>query len=139
MPSPASRYILSLNASSSSLKISLYPLSPNDGQTQYDNAPPGPVSLVLTSLISNISEPPAKFTLELADSVLNSLPVHPRSRPPDYNSTNANITDHASAFRQFIQTLLQLESYIGHKSIIYICHRVVYWWYMVATMRNRSS
>lgn len=117
MTSPNSRYILSLNAGSSSLKISLFSLLPKDSEVHEGNILLEPVSLVLTSSISDISSSPARFTFELADSAFS-----PTSNTDD--STDA-ITDHASAFHHFIRTLESSTS-IDHQSIVYICHRVVH-------------
>lgn len=92
--------ILSANAGSSSLKISLYTVV---------NGEDDPVKLILTASISSISSPPAKFSF--AHSV--------RNQPID------SIHDHASAFEHFLDCLNK-EASIDRSQIRYICHRVVH-------------
>lgn len=114
MASQNSRYILSLNSGSSSLKISLYSLPrTSQGRQGPRRQYTARASRVLTSSISNISTPPVQFTFELADSASSST-----SNTDD--STDA-ITDHASAFR-----VLESNASIDHKNIVCICHRVVH-------------
>lgn len=102
--------ILSLNAGSSSLKISLYALS--EGKTESNGEP---VQLLLTSSVSGISAPPAKFSFN-----------------PSLGDTQAakdesveSIRDHASAFAHFIERL-EKDASIDRNAIRYICHRVVH-------------
>lgn len=98
------KLILSVNAGSSSLKISLYRLS--------DNLDP-PVALILTSSISNISAPPAKFSFKTENGT--------NSKSEELSS----ITDHASAFAHFLDTL-KSQADIDPEQIAHICHRVVH-------------
>jgi acetate kinase len=91
--------ILSANAGSSSLKLSLYSV------VGHHNG----VNLVLTSTISSISSSPAKFSF--GDDVTND--------PVD------GIQDHASAFAHFLEKLRSLAS-IDSTRIRFICHRVVH-------------
>jgi acetate kinase len=91
--------ILSANAGSSSLKLSLYSLVGQDSEDR--------VNLVLSSTITSISSPPAKFSF--GNDVTNE--------PVD------SIQDHASAFDHF---LAKLKTWIDCKEITYICHRVVH-------------
>lgn len=113
-----SRFILSVNAGSSSLKISLYVLpSPND-QSQGNEATHEPVSFVLTSSISNITAPPAQFAFELADPPSADDSSHT-------NSSSDAIGDHASAFHYFLHEL-DSQTSIKQKNIVYTCHRVVH-------------
>lgn len=107
--------VLSVNAGSSSLKISLYSVTSHREQ-DHDYTSPEPVTLLLTSAISSISAPPATFSFQLvsqadAESVKN-VPVD-------------SITDHASGFSFFLETL-RTNAAIDKKRIIYICHRVVH-------------
>lgn len=114
MTSPDSCYILSLNTGSSSLKISLYSYHP--GQTGNASEP---VSLVLTSSISNISAPPAQFSFHLAS------PSSDTSANRKKDPTGDAITDHESAFLHFLEQL-ETQTSIDRSHINYICHRVVH-------------
>jgi acetate kinase len=67
------------------------------------------VNLVLTSTVSSISSPPAKFSF--GNDVTNE--------PVD------SIQDHASAFEHFLEKL-QLKASIDSTRIKYICHRIVH-------------
>ena len=97
-------HILSVNSGSSSLKISLFRLS------QQSNGEP--IELLITSSISNISSPPAKFTFE---------PVSGKSQEGEVDS----IKDHASAFAHFLDSLKK-EASINRDDIAHVCHRVVH-------------
>ncbi|KAF7985627.1 hypothetical protein HWV62_2127 [Athelia sp. TMB] len=97
-------HILSVNSGSSSLKISLYRLS------QQSNGEP--IELLITSSISNISSPPAKFTFE---------PVSGKSQEGEVDS----IKDHTSAFAHFLDSLKK-EASINRDDIAHVCHRVVH-------------
>ncbi|SRR5258705_6875233 len=90
--------ILSANAGSSSLKLSLYS---GAGRDKLD--------LVLTSSVSSISSPPAKFSFG------NDIT----------NETVDSIQNHASAFEYFLEKL-QLKGSIDSTRIRYICHRIVH-------------
>ncbi|KAJ7220121.1 hypothetical protein GGX14DRAFT_585709 [Mycena pura] len=96
--------ILSVNAGSSSLKISLYTAGGGDGRE--------PVHLLLTSSISNISAPPAKFSFKVAQGT--SKDDQPR-----------DVHDHASAFAHFLACLGR-EAEIDRAEISCVCHRVVH-------------
>ncbi|KAF7330266.1 putative acetate kinase [Mycena venus] len=98
--------ILSVNAGSSSLKISLY-------GTQDGRDDPDPVQLILTSSISNISAPPAKFSFKVLGGT--SKDEEPQS-----------IHDHASAFSHFIECLGEEPEIDPRRDVSYICHRVVH-------------
>jgi acetate kinase len=89
------KLILSVNAGSSSLKVSLYRLSPS-------------ITLLLTSNISNISSPPAKFSWNGKKS-----------------QDLSDIHDHASAFAHFLD-YLNHDANIDRSQIAHICHRVVH-------------
>jgi acetate kinase len=97
--------VLSVNAGSSSLKISLYGAQPG-----HDNLEP--VKLILTSSISNISAPPAKFSFKVVDGT--NKDEEPQS-----------VHDHASAFAHFIDCLGH-EADIDRARITHVCHRVVH-------------
>ncbi|KAJ7116450.1 Acetokinase family-domain-containing protein [Mycena epipterygia] len=94
--------VLSVNAGSSSLKISLYRVVPGDNSE--------PVQLMLTSSISNISAPPAKFSFKVQGGATK-------------NEEPSSIHDHASAFDHFLDCLGH-EANIGE--ISNVCHRVVH-------------
>ena len=99
--------VLSLNAGSSSLKISLY-------QRDLSSSAAEPVTLLLTSSISSISAPPAKFSFHLASDTRKSSEA-----PID------TIKDHDTAFSHFLKALRSQAS-IDEERIVYICHRVVH-------------
>ncbi|PPQ77127.1 hypothetical protein CVT25_010821 [Psilocybe cyanescens] len=114
MSSSGNNLVLSVNAGSSSLKISLYAVSSHQEQGQ-DHTFPEPVTLILSSSISSISAPPAKFSFQPTDSGVQSC----KDEPVD------SITDHASAFAHFLEAL-RTKASIDGKRVIYICHRVVH-------------
>ncbi|KAK0501509.1 acetate and butyrate kinase [Armillaria luteobubalina] len=95
--------VLAVNAGSSSLKISLY-----------DPRESTPPRLLLTSTISNITAPPAKFSFNLVST-----------KPKNAASDVPSITDHASAFSHFLH-VLQGEADIDKGDILNVCHRVVH-------------
>lgn len=101
--------VLSVNAGSSSLKISLYTVQ-RDDDTE-------PVNLLLTSSISNISAPPAKFSFKAVNATKGTEPT--KDAPVD------SIHDHASAFEHFLDHLKR-EANIDREQITRICHRVVH-------------
>lgn len=94
-------FILSANAGSSSLKLSLYSIVGHDSEDG--------VSPVLTSAISAISSPPARFSF--GNDITNELVD--------------TIQDHASAFQHFLEKL-HSQAGIDSTRIAYICHRVVH-------------
>ncbi|KAF8899890.1 Acetokinase family-domain-containing protein [Gymnopilus junonius] len=102
----AADLVLSLNAGSSSLKISLYQRDPTSAAL--------PVALLLTSSITSISAPPAKFSFHLASDHHKAVDV-----PID------SIKDHNTAFSHFLEALRSQAS-INEGRIVYICHRVVH-------------
>ncbi|KAH9481510.1 putative acetate kinase [Psilocybe cubensis] len=115
MSPPDKNLVLSVNSGSSSLKISLYAVSSR--QNQYpDHSSSEAVTLILTSSISSISAPPAKFSFQPIESSDDQ-----RCKDEIVNS----ITDHASAFSHFLEVLRSKASIHG-KQIMYICHRVVH-------------
>ncbi|KAK0188697.1 acetate and butyrate kinase [Armillaria mellea] len=95
--------VLAVNAGSSSLKISLY--DPRESTVP---------RLLLTSTISNITAPPAKFSF-------NVVSTEPKNTASDVPS----ITDHASSFSHFLH-VLQGEADIDKDDILNVCHRVVH-------------
>ena len=105
------KLVLALNAGSSSLKISLYALA--ETRSDHDE----PVVLKISSSITAISSPPAKFIFESAEATSSS-------RHHIKEEIEA-ITDHASAFAYFLRCLERVES-IDKTQISYICHRVVH-------------
>lgn len=110
-PAPRSGLILSVNAGSSSLKISLYRLA-----SQASSASSEPVELLLVSSISNISAPPASFSFSLAS--------HTSGREASKEPVQA-IHDHTSAFAHFLD-YLKREASIDRSEIVHVCHRVVH-------------
>lgn len=106
-------HILSVNAGSSSLKISLFSLTRNDNSAN-SSTEQEPIKLLVTSSISNISSPPAKFSFEDASDP-------DKSNKEDVDS----ITDHASAFAHFLDSLKE-KAKIDGDQIAHVCHRVVH-------------
>lgn len=106
---PASRtgLILSANAGSSSLKISLYELVGDNAESP---------KLLLTSSISNITTPPVKFLFQ---------PLEISTTCRVKNEEVPTITEHASAFAHFLESL-QSEADIDKDRIVQVCHRVVH-------------
>ncbi|KII89835.1 hypothetical protein PLICRDRAFT_107993 [Plicaturopsis crispa FD-325 SS-3] len=104
--------ILATNAGSSSLKISLYQLSSKSKDSNNE-----PVTLLLTSSISNISSPPAKFSFIAASPALTFKPVK--------NEEISSIDTHEAAFTHFLQRL-QHDTSIETAQIRHVCHRVVH-------------
>ncbi|KIJ14302.1 acetate kinase [Paxillus involutus ATCC 200175] len=98
--------ILAVNAGSSSLKISLFHRLPQDPETP---------RLLLSSSISSISSPPAKFSFNDAGTTPCSA----------YNSSEPSIHDHESAFVHFLNRLKE-DATIDYQEIRHICHRVVH-------------
>ncbi len=103
---PRSGYILSCNAGSSSLKISLY---------QINASPVEPPRLILVSSISSITAPPATFSFERLSSSTRTIK----------NEVTPSVTDHASGFAHFLD-ILQTVANIDKTKIVQICHRVVH-------------
>ncbi|KAK0202601.1 acetate and butyrate kinase [Desarmillaria ectypa] len=95
--------VLAVNAGSSSLKISLYDI-------RESIAP----CLLLTSSISSITAPPAKFSFKLVSTEFKNT-----------TSDVPSITDHASAFAHLLHAL-QGETDIDKDAIVNVCHRVVH-------------
>jgi len=102
--------VLSVNAGSSSLKISLFQVA--QGATAIKEAEP--VQLLLTSSISGISSPPAKFSFKIESKDVSIK-----------NEEVASIKDHATSFAHFLECL-QSQASIDRKRIRYLCHRVVH-------------
>ncbi|KAJ8468850.1 hypothetical protein ONZ51_g9376 [Trametes cubensis] len=110
-PAPKHGLILAVNAGSSSLKISLFK---RDGASP--ESPHDIVDLLLTSTITNISQPPASFSFQLAS--------HAEGREAKKEPVKS-IKDHASAFQHFLD-YLKREASIDRSEIVHICHRVVH-------------
>ena len=104
-----SSLLLSVNAGSSSLKISLFRKVKVTGRQNER------IDLLLTSSISSISSPPAKFSFENVSSVTKA----------NQEQEVFSITDHATAFSHFLDVLKEQAS-IDRNEIIYVCHRVVH-------------
>lgn len=100
--------ILSANAGSSSLKISLYELVGDNAESP---------KLFLTSSISNITAPPVKFSF---------IPLSIPSETPHIKDEEVPaITEHASAFAHFLDSL-ENKANIDKNRIVQVCHRVVH-------------
>ncbi|KAK0204763.1 acetate and butyrate kinase [Desarmillaria ectypa] len=99
--------ILSANAGSSSLKISLYELVGDNAESP---------KLLLTSSISNITAPPVKFSF---------APLAVSSTPHIKNEEVPAVTEHASAFAHFLDSL-ESKANIDKNRIVQVCHRVVH-------------
>ena len=100
--------ILSVNAGSSSLKISLY--TRNSSELN-------PIALILTSSISSISTPPATFSFSFED---------PKKADKNVKKQNVDeVTDHSSAFAHFLDRLKH-EAHVDRDDIRLVCHRVVH-------------
>jgi acetate kinase len=105
--------ILAVNAGSSSLKISLYRNTSDVSSTEISS---DPVELVLVSNITDISAPPALFSLSTRNHDVGS---EIKKEPID------SIHDHTSAFVYFLDTL-QEKAGIDRSQIVHVCHRVVH-------------
>ncbi|KAH9902772.1 acetate and butyrate kinase [Cubamyces lactineus] len=110
-PAPKHGLILAVNAGSSSLKISLFKRDGASSESPHDI-----VDLLLTSTITNISQPPASFSFQLAS--------HAEGREAKQEPVKS-IKDHASAFQHFLD-YLKREASIDRSEIVHICHRVVH-------------
>ncbi|KAI0649426.1 acetate and butyrate kinase [Trametes meyenii] len=108
---PKHGLILAVNAGSSSLKISLFK---RDGVSP--ESPHDIVELLLTSTITNISQPPASFSFQ---PVAHSEGREAKKEPVQ------SIKDHATAFQHFLD-YLKREASIDRSEIVHICHRVVH-------------
>jgi acetate kinase len=103
-------YILSVNAGSSSLKISLYEVCKTEGEN--------PVTLILSSSITSISSPPAVVSLKHVDAKGGEENLDVSGQPVE------TITSHEAAFSHFL-TLLN-RSTLPTEKITHVCHRVVH-------------
>lgn len=106
--------LLSVNAGSSSLKISLYIHNQHVLTSKIELATE-PLRLLLISSISSISSPPARFSFSQVDDNSSS----------SKDTSEDSIHDHASAFAHFLSRLAE-ELSIDRQRIRYICHRVVH-------------
>ena len=115
-PNSRSGLILSVNAGSSSLKISLFRLIPSlSSQTRGLKEP---TELLLESSISNITAPPAIFSFKFA-------PAAPKKGREAKKQHPEAITDHNTAFHYFLD-YLKREASIDRSEIVHVCHRVVH-------------
>ncbi|THG93301.1 hypothetical protein EW026_g7900 [Hermanssonia centrifuga] len=114
---PASRsgLVLSVNAGSSSLKISLYRLK-SLSTPSTSSLTSEPVELLLVSSINDISNPQASFSFTLV--------AHENGKEAKQESVDS-IHDHASAFTHFLE-YLKREASIDKSQIVHVCHRVVH-------------
>lgn len=126
-PAPKDGLILSVNAGSSSLKISLYqlvrsrPSSPSQGAQALNTEP---VELMLVSNITSISSPPASFSFSISPSSSQFTPSLHESTLVKKQPIEA-IKDHATAFSHFLRHLKEAAG-IDKEQIVHVCHRVVH-------------
>ncbi|KAF9000719.1 acetate and butyrate kinase [Cyathus striatus] len=106
MGSQEQNLVLSVNAGSSSLKISLYEAVHSSSE---------PVTLLLTSTISSITSPPAHFSFIPSGKDANVIK----------DDLVDVIHDHNSAFSHFLRQLAHVAS-VNKERIKYTCHRVVH-------------
>jgi acetate kinase len=102
--------ILSVNSGSSSLKITLFSILPQEKRGDKN------VELVLNGSLSSISSPPVQAKLQSAtDETVNK----------SEEVGQEQIKDHESAFEWFLKNLKEVAS-IDRERIGWICHRVVH-------------
>ncbi|KAL5525634.1 hypothetical protein ACEPAG_6970 [Sanghuangporus baumii] len=106
--------ILSVNAGSSSLKISAF--SPTH---DYDPSKPysEPVTLILTSSIENLTAPPALFSFVAAQHGVSDKKLK--------NEKVDEIKDHETAFAYFVRFLAENTKF-EKEHVKHVCHRVVH-------------
>ena len=110
--------ILSVNAGSSSLKISAFSPIPEKELSNFDQFSfHEPVHLLLTASFENLTSPPALFTFRAESEEIST-----ESRK---NENVEGVTDHESAFNHFLE-FLQQSTKFDRKDISKICHRVVH-------------
>ncbi|THU99982.1 hypothetical protein K435DRAFT_837523 [Dendrothele bispora CBS 962.96] len=114
--------VLSVNAGSSSLKISLYQALKYEIPSSNHEEP---VKLLLTSSISNISAPPAKFSFKLLSDADTTTTSNNDNNKNVKDQLIDSIKDHASAFAHFVHHLVNATG-INQNRIAHICHRVVH-------------
>ncbi|TDL16842.1 acetate and butyrate kinase [Rickenella mellea] len=110
----AGTLILSVNAGSSSLKISVFQPTVSSDTNRVEE----PVSLLLTASLSNLSSPPATFSSS-ANAQIS------RAKNVKHNEEADGVKDHESGFEYFLDHL-QRETTLEKKDIVYVCHRVVH-------------
>lgn len=108
--------ILSVNAGSSSLKISLFRTLPPDDTSES-------VELILESNTTSLTSPPSKFTFNIVSTSSNGPP---QSSQVDSSEIPAeDISDHKSAFAFFLKHLHESAGY-HEGEVKKVCHRVVH-------------
>jgi acetate kinase len=106
---PRTGLILSLNAGSSSLKISLYRVKP-------DPAAAEPAVLIIASALSSIAQDATfSFSSAEADTNVKALKDEPAQ----------DILNHAKGFEYFLNHLKGAVG-IDREEIVHVCHRVVH-------------
>jgi acetate kinase len=108
---PPEKIILSINAGSSSVKLTLYSASRHDVY-------PKPI---LSSSISNLTSPPAVFSYTHAWDPSRATNVESDELP--------DVTSHDDAFKYFLEYLSndsKLKEVNGGEDIAFACHRVVH-------------
>ena len=110
--------ILSVNAGSSSLKISAFTILPDSQRT---SSAKEPVSLTLSSSIENLTAPPARFSFKPT----SSSGISPETTKKDEEVDDDKISDHKTAFAYFLSYLEQNTAF-EKSHVKHVCHRVVH-------------
>jgi acetate kinase len=108
---PPKKLILSINAGSSSLKLSLYSAVQRDPQPK----------LVLTSSVSGLTSPPAVFSYVHASNPLPPTTVKSKQL--------SEVSSQDDAFKYFLEYLFndtEVTEIEGGGDIAFACHRVVH-------------
>lgn len=119
--------ILSVNAGSSSLKISVFTILPESAHPI--GVTSEPVSLILTSTIENLTAPPAVFSFKPApsspsqSSLAQTIPSGVTKK--DEKVGEEEINDHKSAFAYFL-AYLENNTQFEKNHVRHVCHRVVH-------------
>ena len=108
-PAPRSGLILSVNAGSSSLKISVYRLSPPGTLGE-------PVELLIDASLSSITKD-ATFSFSTADESIKAESCK--------NEPAKDVKDHSTGFAYFLDHLKQAAG-IDREKIVHVCHRIVH-------------
>jgi acetate kinase len=109
---------LSVNAGSSSLKISAFCPLPEKNLSSFDHSSnQEPVRLLLTASFENLSSPPSLFTFHAESEEI--------STESKKNEKVEDVIDHEGAFNHFLD-FLQRSTKFDRDDINKICHRVVH-------------
>ena len=117
-PDPAGGLILSVNAGSSSLKISLFRRLTAEPTIE-------PAELILESNTTSLTSPPAKFTFDIFTPSENGKAPRLSSQVDSSEIPAERISDHKSAFAFFLKHLRERAGY-KEGDVKKVCHRVVH-------------